>query len=163
MVVVVMGVTGSGKTTVGTLLASRLGWIFADADDYHSSANKQKIHDGIALTDEDRAPWLASLRELIVGWTAASESAVLACSALKHSYQQELRVSDVVRLVYLHGSPELIAQRLHERHGHFAGEAILASQFKTLEEPEDAVVVEIEGSPAEIVDRVMAGLDIHAS
>ena len=154
MIVIIMGVVGSGKTTVGHLLAEQLGWKFADADDFHSPANVEKIRKGIGLTDADREPWLASLRAAIVQWIGQRRSVVLACSALKRSYRSELEVSPEVRFVYLKGSASLIASRLHARRGHFANEQILASQMRDLEEPENAVTVGIEGTPSEIVTEI---------
>src|SRR5580704_16466562 len=127
MIVVVMGVTGSGKTTIGSLLAKKLGWDFADADDFHSAANKEKIKHGIPLTDADRAPWLAALHEQTTLWISRRRSTVLACSALKQSYRQDLWTGPEVKFVYLKGSYELIYQRLLARKGHFADEHILAS------------------------------------
>ena len=154
MIVIVMGVVGSGKTTVGHLLAEQLGWEFADADDFHSSANKEKIHKGIGLTDADREPWLESLRAAILRWIAERCNVVLACSALKRSYRSELEAGPEVRFVYLKGSAALIANRLHSRRGHFANEQILASQLSDLEEPENAVTVGIAGTPTEIVQEI---------
>ena len=147
MIVIVMGVEGAGKTTVGRLLAEQLGWEFADADDYHSKSNIEKIRHGIPLNDEDRRPWLQQLRAQIEQWISQKRNAVLACSALKRSYRDELTVGPEVRFVYLHGSAELIAQRLRARHGHFANENILASQFADLEEPEMGLRVNIAQTP----------------
>jgi gluconokinase len=160
MVLVIMGPTGSGKTTIGELLAQRLGWKFADADDYHSAQNKEKIHNGIALTDADRAPWLAALRNQIARWIANSENALLACSALKQTYRDQLGKPPNVRFVYLKGSYDLIYKRLLARKGHFADEHILASQFATLEEPVDAVTVDISGTPEQIVAEICARLEL---
>ena len=141
----IMGVTGSGKTTVGEALARRLGWEFADADDFHSVANKRKIHEGVALTDADRAPWLAALHARVAEWVATGRDAVLACSALKDAYRRTIALGGEPRVVYLKGTYEFIAGRLAQRHGHFAGVSILASQFEALEEPGDAAVtVELE-------------------
>ena len=152
-----MGVVGSGKTTIGRLLAEKLGWYFADADDFHPASNVEKIRQGIALDDQDRAPWLSALRAAIEKWNVAGQNAVLACSALKERYRQELRAG-AVRFVYLKGSPELILNRLRARHGHFASESILQSQFADLEEPPDAITVPIDESPdavvAEILDKL---------
>jgi gluconokinase len=155
-----MGVVGSGKTTVGRLLAEQLGWGFSDADDFHSASNVEKIRRGIALDDDDRRPWLESLRAAINGWIAEKRNFVLACSALKRSYRRELSVGPDVQFVYLKGSAELIAQRLRSRHGHFAGEQILASQFADLEEPEDAVTVEIAMTPEQIVSEIREKLGL---
>ena len=134
-----MGVAGAGKTTVGKLLATQLGWKFADGDDYHPAVNLEKMRKGIPLTDADRAPWLETLRELISGWITAKKNVVLACSALKREYRTKLHIGPEVRIVYLKGSPELLRRRLHERNGHFMTEQMLESQLAALEEPEDAV------------------------
>lgn len=160
MIVIVMGVVGSGKTTVGLRLASQLGWEFADADDFHSPANIEKMRGGIPLTDEDRQPWLKSLRAAIKEWIRRKQNTVLACSALKRSYRQELNAGPEVRFIYLKGSAPLIARRLDSRHGHFADEKILASQMADLEEPEGAVVVDITSTPAEIVSQIREKLGL---
>ena len=160
MIVIVMGVVGAGKTTIGRLLAEQPGWQFADADDFHPPSNVEKIRHGIALTDADRQPWLASLRAAITNWIAAGNNVVLACSALKRSYRRELEAGPEVRFVYLKGSPDLIADRLRSRQGHFAGEQILASQFADLEEPEAAVTVEIASTPEQIVAEIRHKLGI---
>jgi gluconokinase len=160
MIIVVMGVTGSGKTTIGNLLARRLGWEFADADDFHSPANKEKMHKGIPLTDTDRLPWLAAMHDQIAKWVALKQNVALACSALKQSYRQLLWNGPEVRFVYLKGSYELIAERLRARKGHFADGHILAGQFADLEEPSDAVVVDIGVSPEEIVDEISRRLGL---
>lgn len=160
LVVLVMGVTGSGKTTVGSLLATQLGWEFADADQFHPAANVEKMSCGIPLTDADREPWLAAMRAAIVKWLADKKNAVLGCSALKRSYREKLGVGGEVQLVYLKGSYELVASRLRARHGHFATEAILADQFAVLEEPPDAVVVDVATSPEEMVREVRAKLGL---
>jgi gluconokinase len=156
-----MGVVGAGKTTIGTMVAQRLGWGFADADDFHPPENKEKISRGIPLTDLDRAPWLAAMRNTILQWNAAGENVVLACSALKRCYRDELRVGPV-GFVYLKASYELILQRLRARHGHFASESILQSQFADLEEPDDAIddaiTVQINQAPEEIVSEIIEKL-----
>ena len=166
MVLIVMGVAGAGKTTVGTLLAEKLGWQFADADDFHPAKNKEKIGCGIALTDADRAPWLAAMRNAILQWNAAGKNVVLACSALKRSYRDQLRTGPV-RFVFLKGDYALLQDRLRSRHGHFADEKILASQLATLEEPGDdesatpnsaPITVPAELSPEEIVAAIIAKL-----
>ena len=162
MIAIVMGVTGSGKTSVGRLLAQQLGCEFADADDFHPSANVEKISHGIPLTDEDRAPWLERLRIQITNWIVTGQNAVLACSALKRTYRQELSVGPEVRFVYLKGSPGLIAQRLRLRRGHFADEKILASQFADLEEPEAAVTVDISQTPEKIVAEIRERLGLES-
>ena len=151
MVVLLMGVSGAGKTTVGTLLASQLGWEFADADDYHSADNVEKMRSGIPLTDADRAPWLESLRGVIMGWIAAGRSGVLACSALKKEYRDGLVVGAEVRVVYLKAGRALLRERLLGRHGHYMKESMLESQIATLEEPLEALVVDAGLAPEEIV------------
>jgi gluconokinase len=160
MIAIVMGVTGSGKTTVGKLLADELGWQFVDADDLHPPGNVEKMRSGIPLTDEDRRPWLAQLRSQIQLWVAQHRNVVLACSALKQSYRQELQTGPGVRFVYLKGSSELIGERLRARHGHFAGVQILAGQFADLEEPTEAVTVDISATPDQIVAEIRQKLGL---
>ncbi len=152
-----MGVVGSGKTTIGKLLAQTLGWKFADADEFHSPENIEKISHGIALNDSDRTPWLAALRHAIEQWNLDGQNVVLACSALKRTYRDELRAG-LVQFVYLKGDYELIRQRLRSRHGHFASESILKSQLADLEEPEHAITVEIDKAPEAIVSEIIAKL-----
>jgi gluconokinase len=159
MIVIVMGVTGSGKTTVGKMLAERLGSEFADADDFHSAANKDKMHRGIPLTDADRMPWLTSIHEYLVKEDAGGRSVVLGCSALKRSYRQMLREGLNVQTVYLKGSYEVIDEHLHGRKGHFADDKILAAQFADLEEPNEAIVVDVTLPPEAIVDEVLKQLN----
>jgi gluconokinase len=155
VVIILMGVTGVGKTTVGTLLAERLGWKFIDADAFHSPASIAKTKGGISLTDADREPWLNALRGAISGWIADRQNTVLACSALKRSYRVALVVNADVRFVFLKGDYGLIAGRLAARSQHFAGIDILADQFDTLEEPEDAITVYVKAPPAVIVDKIL--------
>jgi len=158
MIVIVMGVVGAGKTTVGKLLASQLGWKFADADDFHPQSNVDKIRHGVPLTDEDREPWLDHLRKAIIVWIASGESVVLACSALKSAYRVKLAAEPEVRFVYLKGSSPLITERLRSRLGHFADESILASQLADLEEPAKAITVDISASPDQIVAEIRRAL-----
>jgi gluconokinase len=159
MVIVLMGVAGSGKSTIGRMLARALGGDFCDADDLHPQANRDKMRRGIPLNDDDRRPWLAAVRALIEHCENASVDAVIACSALKESYRTTLLGgAKDVHLVYLKGSPGLIAQRLAARHGHFFDPALLKSQFDSLEEPGDAIVVDIAETPAQIVDTIMVAL-----
>lgn len=161
MIVIVMGVVGSGKTTVGKLLAEQLGWEFADADDFHPASNVEKIRNGVPLSDADREPWLDKLSQAIRDWIAAKRNVALACSALKGKYRQKLAVTPEVRFVYLKGNAGLIAERLHARHGHFAGEPILASQLADLEEPESAIIVDITQTPGQIVSQVRKKLGLE--
>jgi gluconokinase len=160
VIVIVMGVVGAGKTTIGGLLAQQLGWYFADADDYHSPANKKKIRHGISLTDADREPWLRRLKQEIENWIASGKNVVLACSALKRKYREELRVGPEVKFVYLKGNAPLIDSRLQARKGHFADDKILASQLADLEEPEDALTVSIDQSPEQMVVTIRQGLEL---
>ncbi|HEX4379728.1 MAG TPA: gluconokinase [Candidatus Acidoferrum sp.] len=154
MIVIVMGVTGSGKTTVGKMLAQRLGAEFADADDFHSAANKDKMHRGIPLTDADRMPWLVSIHDYLAKKDGERHSVVLGCSALKQSYRAILSDGLSVQVVYLKGSYEVIDAHLRARKGHFADDKILAAQFADLEEPTDAIVVDVRLEPEQIVDEV---------
>jgi gluconokinase len=161
MVVVVMGVTGAGKTTVGRALAGALGWEFHDGDELHSEMAKRKMHLGIALDDADRAPWLSALRKLILGMVSDGKNGVVACSALKQSYRDELVVDPkLVRIVYLKGSKEVIGERLRNRVGHFMNPELLQSQFDTLEEPRDAIVVNMSMAPEAIVSGIRSQLGI---
>lgn len=156
---VVMGVAGSGKTTIGELLASRAGWEFADADAFHPPENVAKMSAGTPLDDEDRVPWLRALRSLIARRLAAGESLVLACSALKEDYRRVLATDDErVEFVYLKGSPELISRRLSERTGHYMNPGLLDSQFNALEEPEEALVLDAGLPPEELVERAARAL-----
>jgi len=160
MVILLMGVTGSGKTTVGKVLAAELGWKFADADDFHSPQNVAKMHAGIALSDEDREPWLVSLGKAIQNWTAEKCNVVLACSALKEIYRARLLVSSEVKVVYLRGEYEEIRRRLAQRREHYMNPELLRSQFDALEEPRNAVTVDITPSPEEISSNIRHALGI---
>jgi gluconokinase len=161
MVVIIFGVSGAGKTTIGQLLGEEFGWRFYEADDFHSQANIDKMRQGVPLTDEDRWPWLENLGELINRCIAAGANAVLACSALKEAYRRRLRVNADVKLVFLLGDYELIANQLRQRRGHFMNPALLQSQFADLEEPqptEGAVVIELGRSPRELVQEIKSKL-----
>jgi gluconokinase len=158
MIVIIMGTTGSGKTTIGTLLAKRLKWEFADADDFHPPANVEKMKHGIPLTDADREPWLQALHDSILQWNSESRNVVLACSALKQRYRDELRASTDAKFVYLKGSYELFSERVLARKGHFAKQDLLASQFAALEEPANAIIVDATLAPEQIVAEVRSQL-----
>lgn len=161
MVIVVMGVSGSGKTTVGSLLATSLGWEFADADDYHSRENVEKMSLGVPLTDVDRIPWLQSLRARIGEWLTSETDGVLACSALRQAYRNRLRINKDVHFVYLKGTRHLLAERLLQRRDHYMKQSMLESQLATLEEPADAVVEDAGLAPEEIVHRIRESLALH--
>lgn len=160
MVVLVMGVAGSGKTTVGKLLAKRRGYEFADADDFHPLANVEKMRAGIALTDADRSPWLDLLRDLICDRLERGSDLVLACSALRAAYRDRLRAADDrIKIVYLKGSRDLIQKRLAARTGHYMNLHLLDSQFAALEEPSDALVFDIALAPDTIVNGIERTLE----
>ena len=162
MVVVLMGVSGAGKTTVGELLAAQLGWPFHDGDRFHPPANVAKMSRGVALTDEDRWPWLEALRDHIRALGAEGRSAVVACSALRASYRDRLLAgSEHARLVYLKGSYDLLDERLRARAGHFFDARLLASQFEALEEPADVIVVDVGQSPERVVAEIRRRLGLE--
>ncbi len=165
-IIVVMGVSGSGKTTVAVLLAGQLNVQFLEGDDLHPPANVAKMRSGTPLTDEDRWPWLGAIARRIDEWRAAGEGGVITCSALKRAYRAIL-IGDRPEgtLVYLKGSPKLIHQRMARRHKHFMPVALLDSQFKTLEEPgpdERPIVVDVAPTPAEIVATIVRELKARA-
>ncbi len=162
MIVVLMGVSGSGKTTIGKVLARALGWTFLDADDYHPAANIEKMRKGIPLNDDDRRPWLQALRKRVEEACDRGENIVLACSALKHAYQEYLQREEpeCIHYVYLRGSEELIRQRLAARKGHFMNPNLLHSQFETLEPPEHAVEVDVTPSPEIIAAEIRRKLGL---
>ncbi len=159
---VVMGVSGSGKTTVAQILAERLGWPYAEADEFHPQANIDKMTAGTPLTDEDRWPWLATMRDWLTEQAAAGRSTVVTCSALRVAYRDVLReAGGRVRFVHLTADPDLISPRLGTRSGHFMPPSLLPSQFATLEpltQAEDGVVVLVDVAPEEVVDRALAAL-----
>jgi gluconokinase len=166
MIVMVAGVAGSGKTTVGTLLASRLGWKFADGDSFHPAANVAKMRAGVALTDADRGPWLGAIARWMDEQTAAGQSAVVACSALKRAYRQTLVDGRPdIRLVFLQVGRDAAAARLRARHGHFFPAALLDSQLADLEypQPSEAVLtVSADAGSAVIAAEIIGGLHLHA-
>ena len=164
MIVVLMGVTASGKTTIGRKLAAKLGWEYAEGDDYHSEANKQKMHQGIPLTDEDRAPWLVSLHDVLMGWYRSGKSGVLACSALKQTYRDALSAGipkEALRFVLLEVPRPILERRLAERRNHYMSPALLDSQIGTLELPKDAIRVRGDLPPDEVVHQIIAAIGAH--
>lgn len=163
MVIIICGVAGAGKTTIGQLLAQELEWKFYDADDFHSVANITKMKSGVPLTNEDRQPWLGKLRELVQECLIAGKNAVLACSALKKTYRDRLRVSEGVKFVFLRGNRRDVTEQLQQRRGHFMNPALLDSQFEDLEEPqpsECALVLELGRSPRELVELIKTKLKL---
>lgn len=152
-IVVVFGVTGSGKSRIGAALAKSLRWTFYDADDFHGQKNRAKLQRGIPLSDRDRWPWLNRLRRIIKHCLTEHRSMILACSALKRRYRRHLRISDRVRFVYLKIKPTVVERRLQQRKGHFMNADLLQSQFATLEEPaDDAMVADAAQKPRDIVN-----------
>ena len=159
MIIIVMGVTGSGKTTVGRRLAERFALAFHEGDDFHPPENKEKMSAGSPLTDQDRLPWLEQLRAVLQYAAARNAGAVLACSALKKSYRKILSAG-AARFVYLKASPELVRDRLRRRTGHFMPPSLVDSQFADLEEPDDALVVDAALEPDTIVGRIAQALGL---
>jgi gluconokinase len=158
MIVVVMGVSGSGKTTIGRLLAERMGWLFADADDYFPLIDKQKMAAGHALTDDERAPWLRMLNELLRKWNAEGRNGVLACSALKSKYHEVLEEgipTTHIQFIFLDGPKDLIARRLATRKHEYMNPMLLDSQLATLERPTDAFRIVNDSPPDEIVNQLL--------
>ena len=155
-----MGVSGSGKTTVGQKLAHDLAWEFVEGEDYHPKTNIEKMARGEPLDDSDRAPWLAALRQIITAHIEAREDAILACSALKRAYRAELKVGPEVKIVYLKGIASVLHARLEGRKGHYMKPNMLQSQLEALEEPTDALTVDINGTVEEIVTKIRLGLKI---
>ncbi len=158
MIIILMGVAGSGKSTIGQLLAGRLGWLFFDGDQFHSPTNIAKMSRGVPLNDADRSDWLAAIADRLRALIDQDQSAVFACSALKEKYRAQLRVSERVRFVYLRGNYDLIQSRLAQRSDHYMKPALLASQFEALEEPHDALTVDIDVPPGQIVAAIVEGM-----
>ncbi|HMD17023.1 MAG TPA: gluconokinase, GntK/IdnK-type [Terriglobales bacterium] len=159
MILVLMGVTGVGKTIIGTLLSSRTGWKFEDADDCHSDQNRQKMAAGIPLTDADRRPWLIALHDRMLHHCQKGENVILACSALKQEYRELLAggfAENEIRFVYLHTNAALIKERLRSRHHPYMNPDLLDSQLATLEVPSDAWPISVAGSPEESVEAILA-------
>jgi gluconokinase len=165
VIVVICGVAGVGKPTVGQLLAQELEWKFYDADDFHSVANIAKMESGVPLTDEDRQPWLGKLRELVQECLIAGKNAVLACSALKKAYRDRPRVSEEVKFIFLRGNRSNITEHLQQRRGHFMNPALLDSQFEDLEEPqpsERALSLELGRSFRDLVELIKTKLKLRS-
>jgi gluconokinase len=161
MVVIVMGVSGAGKTTVGKALAQALGWRFVDADDLHPKSNIAKMAAGVPLTDEDRWPWLQVLRGVMEDALKRGESLVMACSALKRAYRKVLEVDpSQVRWVFLNAPHDVLARRLAQRHGHFMPPSLLDTQLATLEVPPDALEVDVSPPPDVVVQHLREGLGV---
>ncbi|MDX1586637.1 MAG: gluconokinase [Balneolaceae bacterium] len=159
MIYIVMGVSSSGKSLIGQKLAEELDFAFYDADDYHPAENVRKMESGKPLNDEDRLPWLQKLRRNMVQWEQTG-GAVLACSALKKSYRDMLNPSDIpTRFIYLKGSKDVIAERMKKRIDHFMPDSLLESQFQALEEPVNAITVDVDQSPADIVNEIIGQLN----
>ena len=166
-VLLVCGVSGSGKTTIGTLLAKRLGYVYAEADNFHPAANVAKMAAGHPLTDADRAPWLTAIGSFIDATTSAARPAVVTCSALKRAYRDQLRAGRPnVRLIFLDVARDVVTERLQARHGHFFPANLLASQYRDLEAPDpDEHVLHIavnssSTTPDEVVDQILADLEL---
>lgn len=161
MIVIIMGVAGSGKTTIGRMLADALGWKFFDADDLHPQINIERMRQGIALTHKDREPWLERLHELLSELSGRQESAILAGSALRRAYRDRLAQGiEGLQFVYLKGDYALLKRRLKDREDHYFGAELLASQFETLEEPEGVPIVEVNQAPDAVVTEVRKALGI---
>lgn len=161
MIVVLMGVSGAGKTTVGQLLAERTGWTLHDADEFHSAANIEKMRKGIALQDADRWPWLDRMNAMLLEQQSKKQSVLLACSALKQKYRERLASNcHALHWIYLKGDFDLIRRRLETRKNHYMKAGLLESQFAALEEPDDAIVVNVQAGPDAIAELVLEGLQL---
>ena len=160
MIILLMGVSGAGKTTIGKLLAETLNWEFSDADNFHTATNIEKMRLGIPLNDADRKLWLEDLQTAIKNWLQENKNVVLACSALKTSYRQMLIIDSCIQLVYLKGSFDVIENRLKARQNHFMTEKLLKSQFHDLEEPDNCICVDVSEPPEVILKKIITALAI---
>lgn len=160
MIIIIIGVTGSGKTTVGKLLARTLGWKFYEGDDFHLPANVEKMSRGVPLDDKDRMPWLFAIRDLISALIRLGENAVVACSALRAEYRKILRVGNEVVFVYLEADISLVQQRVKQRRGHFMNPALVHSQFDILDKPKKSLHLNAALSPVEIIQQIRSRLGI---
>lgn len=167
MIIVLMGVMGSGKTTVGQLLAARLEWPFLDADDFHPLGNIERLRSGLPLTDLHRAPWLATLRTRLTELIRRGDSVILACSALRSQYRAALVPAEAlpgtVQFVYLHATPQILRERLQARTGHFAAATLLQSQLELLEEPRNGLTLDAGPTPEVLVQSIVDALELHRS
>ncbi len=161
-VLVIMGVSGSGKTTIGQALSRRLNFEFIEGDEFHSRANREKMHAGLPLTDTDRKPWLEALRSRITVMLARKGNAVLTCSALRESHREVLTMPGV-KFIYLKVSPAIARQRVARRRGASFNAALLESQFKALEEPQDAIVVDADAPDLSVTEQIVRGLAAAAT
>ena len=164
MIVILMGVMGSGKTTIAKELVALTGWPFAEGDDYHSAANRAKMAAGIPLTDEDRAPWLASLHQVLVDWYRCVQNGILACSALKEAYRQALTEGlpeSAYKFVLLDASREVLEQHIKSRHGHYMNPALLDSQLETLEMPSNALHIPADQGPDVAAHQILDALKVR--
>ena len=166
MIAILMGVTGTGKTTVANELVKKTGWEFAEGDDYHSEANKAKMRAGVPLSDTDRAPWLDALHQVLAGWAAAGKSGVMTCSALKETYRRTLTAdmpAGAVCFVLLEAPKQVLVERLEHRTGHFMNPGLLDSQLATLEVPEHALHISVAGTAVEAANEILQKLGTPAT
>jgi gluconokinase len=165
MIVIVMGVTGAGKTTVAKALVARTGWQFAEGDDFHSEANRKKMHAGVPLNDADRGPWLESLHQVLLDWHQKGENGVMTCSALKQAYRDKLSAglpANAYRFVLLEAPVSVLEQHLAGRKGHFMNPGLLESQIATLEEPKDAIRIQATRAPEDLAQEILDKIADHS-
>ncbi len=158
MILIIMGVSGCGKTTIGKMLSAKLNWKYFEGDEYHPQENIEKMKNGIPLNDSDRKPWLLKLQYIINDTLSQKVNIIITCSSLKESYRKILKVSNEVRFIYLKGSYSLIEKRMNERKDHFMKPGMLKSQFDALEEPTDAIIVDIDNSSENILIQILSKL-----